>query len=169
MPSFDPLDRLSVLVESVRGIPNQVRFERRGRKREGHTSLDYIDHCSQALLTGALPDAETLHFVAIALYRYVHSEGTLSLDEAFKLKSKPKAGNPARQAAQYQKQTNLLGRMAMIRGTDPKVSLERAAEEALEGDDSFQVETLVRAYRRLGCKKWAEGWAKWKAQTLSGK
>jgi hypothetical protein len=39
MPSFDPFDRLSVLVESVRGFSNQVRFERRGRKREGHTSL----------------------------------------------------------------------------------------------------------------------------------
>lgn len=102
MPHYYPIDRLSVLVESVRGLPNQIRFERRGQNR-GHTSLDHINHCLQALLSGALPDAETLLFVATAFYRYVHSEGALSLDQAFRLRSKPKAGNPARQAAQQRK------------------------------------------------------------------
>jgi hypothetical protein len=124
------------------------------------TTLDYIDHCSQALLTGALPDAETLLFVATAFYRYAHSEGTLSLDQAFRLKSKPKAGNPARQAAQQRKMNNLLADMARMRGCDPKLTLAKAAEIALRGDELMEVETLVREYRRRRYNIEAEKWAK---------
>jgi hypothetical protein len=169
MSSVDPHKRLSLLVKSVGGLPNQIRFERRGHKLGGRSSLDQIDHCAQALLAGALPDADTLLFVATAFYRYVHSDGKLSLDQAFKLKSKPRAGNPARQAAQRQKLLTLLGRMAMMRGCDQKMSLEKAAEIALYGGEMFKVETLVREYRNRGYKKQAEGWAKYKAQTVSGK
>ncbi|MDR4468839.1 MAG: hypothetical protein MRJ68_11165 [Nitrospira sp.] len=162
-------DRISALLQYVRGLPQQVRFERSGWTQDNPTPFDRIQYCSQAFLSGALPDAKTLEFVAVALNKYVTREGKISLDEAFGLKSKPKAGNPSRQASQRQRQINLLGRMAMIRGTAPKVTLEQAAGEALGEDDSFQVETLVRAYRRRGCKKWAEGWAKWKAEIESGK
>lgn len=167
--SYVLLDRISALLQHVRGFPQQVRFERFGMKLDKSTPFHQIQYCSQAFLSGALPDAKTLEFVAVALNKYVTREGKVSLDEAFGLKSKPKAGNPSRQAAQRQQQINLLGHMAMIRGTDPKVTLEWAAAEALGDDNSFQVETLVRAYRPLGCKKWAEGWAKYKAQTVSGK
>ena len=111
MANYYPLDRLSVLVESVRGLPNQMRFERRGHTPGKHP-LDKIDYCSQALLTGALPDAETLLFVAEAFYRYVHSDGTLSLDQAFRLKSKPKAGSPVRQRTREGKIIGLLFSMA---------------------------------------------------------
>ncbi len=159
MSNYYPLDRISLLVERVRGLPNQIRFERRGQTR-GHTSLDHINHCSQALLSGALPDAETLLFVATAFYRYVHSEGALSLDQAFRLRSKPKAGNPARQAAQQRKINNILADMARMRGSDPKLTLAKAAEIALGGDESMEVETLVREYRRRRYNLEAEKWAK---------
>ena len=163
------LDRISALLQYVRRFPQQVRFDRFGMKLDKPTPFHQIEYCSQALLSGALPDAETLQFVAIALDKYVTSKGKLSLDEAFGLKSVPKAGNPSRQAAQYQQQTTLLGRMAMIRGGDPELSLEKAAEIALDGDESIKVETLVRAYSRRRCKLWEKGWAKVFAQERDGK
>jgi hypothetical protein len=96
---YSPLDRLSSLLQWVRGFPHQTQFEAFGSKLPDNPSpFNRIQYCSQALLSGALPDAETLEFVAIALNKYVSSAGALSLDEAFALKSKPKAGNPARQA-----------------------------------------------------------------------
>ena len=167
--SFILLDRISALSGYVHGFSQQVRFESRGQKLDDYTPFDHIRYCSQAFLSGALPDAKTLEFVAIALNKYVTSEGRISLDEAFGLKSKPKAGNPAKQAARRKKLFTLLGRMAMSRGLDPTITLEQAVEEATEGDDSFQSETLIREYRRRHCNKWAEEWAKYKAQTVSGK
>jgi hypothetical protein len=77
MPSFDPLERLTLLVESVRSLPNQIRFERRSHTPGNHP-LDKIDYCSQALLTGALPDAETLLFVAEAFYKPTRRPGMVS-------------------------------------------------------------------------------------------
>jgi hypothetical protein len=108
------------------------------------------------MLSGALPDAETLEFVAIAFNKYVNAEGKLSLDEAFGLKAKPKAGNPARQYAHKNKVTGLLIWMSMFRTHNPKITLESAAEAALRGDESIKVETLVREYRRRDCAKWGK-------------
>lgn len=162
-------DRISALLQYVNRFPQQVRFERFGAALDGDSPFHRIRYCSQAFLSGALPDAKTLEYVAIALNKYVTREGEISLDEAFGLKSKPKAGNPSRQASQYQKQTNLLGDMAMMRGCDPKLTLAQAAEIALHGDESIKVETLVRAYSRRRCKVWEKGWAKLYAHTVSGK
>jgi hypothetical protein len=167
--SYVLLDRISALLEHLHGFPQQVRFERIGAKLDEDSPFHRIKYCSQAFLSGALPDAKTLEYVAIALNRYVSREGKLSLDEAFGLKSKPKAGNPSRQAAQNQKQINILGNMAMLRGFDPKLTLAQAAEIALHGDESIKVETLLRAYTRRHCKLWEEKWANLYAKTVSGK
>lgn len=167
--SFILLDRISALLQYVRGFSQQVRFERIGTKLDEDSPFHKIRYCSQAFLSGALPDAKTLEFVAVALNKYVTREGEISLDEAFGLKSRPKAGNPSRQAAQNQKQTNVLMDMAMMRGCNPKLSLEKAAEIALHGDVSIEVATLVRAYTRRRCKLWEEKWANLYAKTVSGK
>jgi len=156
--SYVVQDRISALLQYVRGFPQQIRFERFGMKLDKPTPFHQIEYCAQALLSGALPDVESLLFVAIALNNYVTREGELSLDEAFGLKSKPKAGNPSRIAAQHQKMTNMLGRMSMMRGGNPKMTLAKAAEIALCGDESIKVETLVRAYSRRRCKEWETGW-----------
>jgi hypothetical protein len=158
--SYVLLDRISVLVQYLQGFPQQVRFERRGHKLDECTPFDHICYCSQAFLSGALPDAKTLEYVAIAFNKYVTRVGEISLDEAFGLKSKPKAGNPSRQAAQHLKMNNLLATMAQLRGGDPKLSLAKSAEMALCGDESIEAETLVREYRRRGYKREAEAWAK---------
>lgn len=154
---FSPLDRLSSLLQWVRAFPQQARFEATGAKLGDPSPFQRIRYCSQALLAGALPDAETLQFVAIAFDKYVCSGGALSLDEAFALKSKPKAGNPARQFERNNRILNLLFNMAEIRAHNPKMTLASAAEKALQGDESIPVETLEREYRRIGCKKWEDG------------
>lgn len=158
--SYVLLDRISALLEYVQGFPQQVRFERIGAKLDEDSPFHRIKYCSQAFLSGALPDTKTLEYVAIALNRYVSREGKLSLDEAFGLKSRPKAGNPARQAAQQRKMNNLLADMARMRGCDPKLTLAKAAEIALRGDELMEVETLVREYRRRRYNIEAEKWAK---------
>jgi len=159
--SFSPLDRLLPLLQWVRGFPQQNRFKRFGAKLRDTSPFHRIRYCSQALLSGALPDAKTLEFVAIAFDRYVNSEGALSLDEAFRLSSKPKAGNPARQYARGNKVLGLLFDMAMMRAHKPKMSLASAAEAARGDDESIPVETLEREYRRRGCNKWAKGIAEY--------
>jgi hypothetical protein len=161
MSNFEPLERLSILMESVRGLPNQMLFVRRGHiPGKKRSPLEKIDYCSQALLFGALPDVETLLFVAEAFYRYVHSDGTISLDEAFRLKSKPKVGNPVRQRDRERKIAGLLFSMALHRACNPKVSIAKAAEAALGNDESIEVETLKREYIRRGCKQSAEAFAR---------
>lgn len=157
MPEYYPLDRLSFLLQWVKGSPHQNRFDRLGPKLENRSPFHRISHCSQAILAGALPDAHTLEFVAMAFAKYVDAEGRLSLDEAFGLKAKPKAGNPARQYTRTNKILGLLYRMAMFRAHNPKITLESAAEAALAGDESIKVETLEREYRRRGCHKWVVG------------
>lgn len=155
--SYSPLNRLSSLLQWARGFPHQTRFDARGSKlRKNPSPFDRIQYCSQALLSGALPDAETLQFVATALDKYVCAGGALSLDEAFALKSKPKAGNPARQYTHNNKLLGLLFDMASFRAHNPKLTLAKAAEMAQRGDESIPVETLVREYSRRSNKKSAE-------------
>ncbi len=157
--SYSPLDRLSSLLQWAHGFPHQTRFDARASKlRKNPSPFNRIQYCSQALLSGALPDAETLQFVAMAFNKYVCAAGALSLDEAFALKSKPKAGNPARQYTHNNKILGMLIDMASFRAHNPRLTLAKAAEWAQQGDESISVDTLVREYSRRGCKSWADTW-----------
>jgi len=168
--SFVVADRLAILLNSVRGCPQQVRFDRIGHKlSKNSTALDRIRHCSQAFLSGALPDVETLEFIAVAFDRYVNSDGTLSLDEAFKLKAKPKAGNPVRQYLRNNKMNGFLLSMATYLVHHPQSTQEIAAAWAISNDESIpestfdrKVSGLVREYRR---RPHIARWVK----TMSGK
>jgi hypothetical protein len=156
--TFDPRERLACLLDHAAGNPYQSRFERLGYKpvpfkHRALTSFDRIQYCSQALLSGALPDLETLIFVALAFDRYISEEGRLSLDEAFRLRSKSRAGNPARQFADQNKKAGYLLEMARMRAKNPSLPKRRAAEEALQGDESLDPDTLVKAYRLMGFEK----------------
>ena len=144
------LPRLESLVSSVRAFPPQEWFDRFGTKLNGTSPLDRINYCSQALLSGALPDAATLEFVAVALDKYISSDGSLSLDESFGLKSKPKAGNPVRQAIRRNRISKYLFSMVDYCRYDPKVSIAKAAEGVLGNNESIPAETLEREYRRRG-------------------
>lgn len=161
LDSYSPLDRLSALLQWVRGFPQQDRFETIGAKPTDLSPFQRIQYCSQALLQGALPDAETLEFVAVAFNKYVIQKDEeepekekLSLDEAFGLKSKQRAGNPAAQYAHHNKLMGLLFDIAMLRTDNPNMTIELAAEHAQRGDESIPVETLAREYSRRNAKDW---------------
>lgn len=152
---FPTLPLLECLVSIAREFPLQKRFEYYGSKLNGTLPLDRIKYCSQALLNGALPDAATLQFIAMAFDKYISSGGSLSLDESFGLKSKPKAGNPVRQEARRNRIGQFLYWMAEYRRHDPKISIARAAEVALRDDESIPAETLEREYKRRGYDRFA--------------
>ena len=150
---YSPLDRLSALLQRVRGFPQQDRFEAIGARPTDLSPFQRIQYCSQALLQGALPDAETLEFVAVAFNKYVIQKDEeepekekLSLDKAFGLKSKAGVGNPAKQYAHDNKVMGLLFDMSVLRIENPDMSLEKAAEIVQRGDESINVESLVRRY-----------------------
>jgi len=146
---------LSALLQRVRGFPQQDRFEAKGAKPTDLSPIQRIQYCSQALLQGALPDVETLQFVAVAFDKYVRQEKDAeSLDTAFDLKSKPRAGNPAAQYAHRNKLMGLIFDMAMLRTDNPTMTLAAAAEGAQRGDESIPVETLLREYSRRNAKDW---------------
>ncbi|SLM46777.1 protein of unknown function [Nitrospira japonica] len=146
------LDDLEHLVQAVQGTSRQQWFNRFGTKLCDGTPLDRIKFCFQALAFGALPDAETLEYVVASFSKYVNSDGTLSLDEAFGLKSKPKAGNPVRQAIRKNAINGLLFSMMCARYQNPRLSLEKAAEGAIKVHGSPNnkdiTDTLVREYVR---------------------
>ena len=150
--------RLAELIELNSKFPRQMRFERIGHKlTERHETeqnlvpLDKIRHFTQALASGALPDASTLTYIVVGFERYVQGEGTLTLDEAFRLKSIPKAGNPARQYARQNHINSKLFDMAWMRAYDanlPIISIEAAAMAVCEDPDLKEIGTLVRQYKR---------------------
>ena len=147
-------DPISTLCDSTHDLPAQKRFDAIGHKLVPNPSpFNRIQHFSQAVLSGALPDVETLRFVVTSLFKYEQRAGSISLDEAFGLKSKPKAGNPARQYSQNNRLQDLLCRVAAIRVDNPELTLNAAAIRVLGRDKTFPVETLLRAYRRGGIGK----------------
>lgn len=151
---FDPLDRLRDLVDAVAQAPHQKRFDHSGPNLRDSSPLSRLEHFRAALLTGALPDAETLLFVTLAINRYLSLEAE-SLDKAFGLRAIKRAGNPAVQRVRENRKLGLLFHMAMLREENPRMTIYEAAEAALADDDShdkikFEVETLQREYTRDG-------------------
>ena len=156
-------EKLKALTARLNNFPSQVRFDTVGLKpSQDMEPFERILYASQALLSGALPNADTLAFIALALDKYITSEGELSLDEAFRLKSKPRAGNPSRQYTRQNEKNSKLFDMAWLRAADPRLTIEAAAAEVCAHDPELnEVGDLKRSYSR----------GKWKAveDALKGK
>ena len=152
--SYSPHERAKELLEYVSNYSRQKRFEAIGAKPPSKETepFEHILYASQAFLSGALPEAETLCFVALSLDKYIRGEGKLSLDEAFGLKSKPKIGNPAKQYAHKNSINGRLFEMAWLRATE-EISIEQAALRVWDELDSTDAGTLTRQYSR---GKWSE-------------
>ncbi len=164
--SYRPIDRLKVLIEAAGTSPYQRAYERGGaRLPKASSNFQRLCHLSQALLQGALPDANTLEFVAVAIAKYERAQGAMSLDEAFGLKAKRSAGNPSAQHARELRYNNLLFQMALYRASYPRTTLTKAADLAVEdfpelvGDDdpTDLATTLVRYYSSRRCRVWEAG------------
>lgn len=149
----DVLAALELLIACARQSPRQQKFESIGQTLpENPEPIDRLQQFSQAILAGALPDPETLMFLAESMYDYVDAAGEKSLDEAFRLRAVPKSGNPSKKRFQRDQRRSLLFDMACARADDPTLSLEQAAEKI--GVDPEQVDTIVRDYRRQRFRDW---------------
>lgn len=148
--SFRPRDRIQELLDYIQYFKYQDSFLRIGHHPHPNmTPFDKIYYGSQALMGGALPDAETLEYIALSLNKYIRKKGEISLDEAFGLKSKPKAGNPSRQFANEIDINNMLFDMACIRRDNPNISIEEAALQVCEKQNNHDKSaTLCREYSR---------------------
>lgn len=151
------IDHLTTLVSHAKALPQQRRFEAIGYPpRKTPEPFDHIEYCAHALLSGALPVADTLLYVATAFAAYVEAKGKKTLDEAFKLRSKNKAGNPSKQRAAKNSRLSLLFDMACAIADDPSLSQAKAAEKVARDNDisGNLAETLTRDYKRHHCSQW---------------
>jgi len=143
--SFAPIDRIKELLTFVQDFKWQKRFKKTGFKRSNDTPFEQILSFRHAVLSGALPDAETLACIAFSFDRYISKHGELSLDEAFKLRSKPKAGNPSAQYSRGNEINSLLFNMACLRANDKSISIEKAAG-MVAPDEVVNTGNLERQY-----------------------
>jgi hypothetical protein len=148
--SYSSADRIQELLEYLKNFHRQNNFDHIGIKPALSMSpFEKIQYTRSALLTGALPNAETLEYIAISFDKYISQKGQISLDEAFGLKSKPKAGNPSRQYANKTTINNMLFDMACIRRDNPNITIENAALQICEVSNNHdKSSTLCREYSR---------------------
>lgn len=65
--SIFPPESIQELISFVKTRPIQQFFDKNlGEPLTNQKPFDHIDHCAQAFLFGALPNAETLYFIARA-------------------------------------------------------------------------------------------------------
>lgn len=151
--SFDPLERIKILTAHVKQLKFQRHFDTVGHRapKQSDSAYEHLCYARSAFLTGALPNAETLLFIALSIDRYIEGKGGVTLDEAFQLRSRPKAGNPSRQAATRNEKGSALLDMAFLRAENPRMSLAHAAAGALakcQKDTNLNAGTLEREYKR---------------------
>ena len=153
--SYSPKDRLQELLEYIQKFKYQDKFLRFGRKPSPDmSSFEKIQYASQAFLSGGLPNAETLEDIAISFDKYIRKKGEITLDEAFGLKSTPKAGKPSKQFAQKNMMNSMLFSMACIRRDNPSISVEKAALQVCDRENNYEKSsTLCREYSR---GKWGD-------------
>ncbi len=153
--SFSTEDRLSELLDYIHNYTRQRRFVAIGAKPPVNDEpFEHIKYASAAFLTGALPDAKTMAFIAYALDKYIRREGNLSLDEAFGLKPKPKAGNPSRKYARNNHLNGKLHDMVWLKANDPNLTVEEAAARVCEDDSEEKEQSTLNTYYKKG--KWAQ-------------
>ena len=154
---YSPQERLHELLEYISNYPRQRRFKAIGSKqppKEGAKPFEHILYASKAFLSGALPEAETLFFIAQSLDKYISREGKLSLDEAFGLKSVSGSGNPSKIYARNNHKVAKLFDMFFLRKSNPYLTVENAAGEVCSNDENEkEASTLQREYSR---GKWLE-------------
>ncbi len=121
------------------------------------TRLDPIESIEQfriAVTNGVVPSPNILIFVCNCFAKYLEANGRLSLDEAFRMKSKQRVGNPAQQRNDRRIKEEYLFRMSQFRAEHPEASIETAAEACYGGPvpdrDQGYVSTMAREYKRDG-------------------
>jgi hypothetical protein len=113
------------------------------------SDLAWMRQFHSALSAGVFPDAAQLLFVANAFKKYLAAGGEISLDKAFGLGSRQKAGNPSAKAGRDEALNRRCYEIHEYLELNPKATQEQAAEsvQASLGTD-VDVETMVRDFRR---------------------
>lgn len=151
---YSPKDRMHDLLSFLQEFPWQKRFKALGMKPiDNMSSFEKIMYAKQAFLQGALPELNTLLYIALSFEKYIQGKGDISLDEAFQLQPKPKAGNPSKQYASENHYNNLLFEMACLRA-DKKISIEDAAFEVCERQEEDAVDMASTLCRKYSSGNW---------------
>lgn len=125
------------------------RLEAESEDRQEENLLLMQAFCLYSI-AGALPPAESLHFVAMCIDQYIEAQGSLTLDEAFGLRSKQRSGNPSKRYANRQKDLWLLHEIAMLRARS-RLSIDDAVAKVYARQDSpppFGPDALEKKYKR---------------------
>lgn len=142
---------LESVLDLIKDHPNQIAFDQGySMKRFALRPADRLQEFSQAIFCGALPDAETLHFVATAFTKYLDQNGDIDLEEAFGLRAKPKVGKASAVKNWEDKRSAQMRQMSRYRVLEG-LSIEKAAQKVSEdwGDSELKhADTLSRAYKR---------------------
>jgi hypothetical protein len=152
------LNILKRIVNIAEYIESHRDFYERGMPAPSGDSIEPIDriqHFRSAIFSGALPDADTLLFVAMGFNRYLTAASRkVDLDKAFKLRASPKASHPAVRLKAKSELGSVLSEMAYIRGTSDgrKLSLQASASKAI-GSSTRSVSSVVNAYKRHDFRK----------------
>lgn len=111
--------------------------------------LDWMQHFRSALQAGVFPDIAALVYVGNAFARYIGGAGRRSLDEAFNLKSRQRAGNPSAVLSEKEQRNRYCGEMLEYLKRHPRASQPAAAEYASACLDLQKpdIETMVKYFR----------------------
>ena len=117
--------------------------------------IDLVRFYAQLVFAGITPSAKILIAVAEAFQDYIDAGGKKSLDDAFSLRPKKKAGHPLAQLAGGNKRQRILYYMWLLRReahlSHKRLSIEKAAAKAkqdlnLTDKTENLVDTLTRDY-----------------------
>ena len=118
-------------------------------------ALLWMQHFRATIQNGIFPEPEVLIFVAEAFAKYLEWSTVKSLDQAFGLTSKQRAGNPAKIMRAKQFRNAYCYEMLRFRTVEPQATLLKAAEHArlvLEIDEP-DPETMAKYYSE---EKWRD-------------
>jgi len=142
---------MMVLLEDPEYLAIYERTGTPAQRDEKATVIDRLTAFRMNIKAGIFPDSNTLAFVGNCFARYLeaaHQRQHLSLDDAFGLPSRQRAGNPARRAAAEEERDRRSWEIYNHVVRNPGATQLAAAEavQRLLDIDTPDCETMVRDY-----------------------
>jgi hypothetical protein len=130
-------------------IREQFEDPSTGAKRKPDP-LVCMQHFRAAIKAEVFPDTHVLIYVANCFARYLEAKGGVSLDQAFDLRSTPKAGNPSQSLATQEARDRLCHDIDERCKLSPGMSVTKVAELVLteQGIDEIDADSAARYLRK---------------------
>ena len=108
-----------------------------------------LQHLRAATTAGVFPHIKVLAYFAERIGAYIEAGGTLTLDEAFRLVSRQRAGNPSKQLRTRQERNEYCYAMFEYQRDNPAASDAQAGERVAErlNLEKPYADTMVKYYR----------------------